>query len=42
MAGVLPEEGAFTLSEPVRPGELKRLLEEVEARVRGLGKYNGM
>lgn len=41
LAGVLPEGGAFTLSEPVRPGELKRLLEEVEARVRGLGQYNG-
>ncbi len=41
LAGVLPEEGAFTLSEPVRPGELKRLLEEVEARVKGLGQYNG-
>jgi GAF domain-containing protein len=41
MAGVLPEGGAFTLSEPVRPGELKRLLEEIQARVRGLGQYNG-
>jgi signal transduction histidine kinase/CheY-like chemotaxis protein len=41
LAGVLPEGGAFTLSEPVRPGELKRLLEEVQARVRGLGQYNG-
>jgi CheY-like chemotaxis protein len=41
LAGVLPEGEAFTLSEPVRPDELKRLLEEVEARVRGLGQYNG-
>jgi GAF domain-containing protein len=41
LAGVLSEGGAFTLSEPVRPDELKRLLEEVDARVRGLGQYNG-
>jgi GAF domain-containing protein/CheY-like chemotaxis protein len=41
LAGVLPEGGAFTLSDPVRPDELKRLLEEVEARVRGVGQYNG-
>jgi GAF domain-containing protein/CheY-like chemotaxis protein len=41
LAGVLPEGGAFTLSEPVRPDELKRLIEEVEARVRGAGLYNG-
>ena len=41
LAGVLPEGGAFTLSEPVRPDELKRLLEEVVGRVRGLGQYNG-
>jgi hypothetical protein len=41
LAGALPEGLAFTLSEPVRPGELTRLLEEVQARVRGLGQYNG-
>lgn len=41
LAGVLPEGGAFTLSEPVRPTELKHLLEQIQARGLGLGQYNG-
>ena len=41
LAGVLPEGGAFTLSEPVRPTELKHLLEQIQAREVGLGQYNG-
>jgi hypothetical protein len=41
LAGVLPEGGAFTLSEPIRPTELKHLLEQIHAREVGLGQYNG-
>jgi CheY-like chemotaxis protein len=41
LAGVLAEGGSFTLPEPVRPNELKRVLAEVQARVREIGQYNG-
>jgi CheY-like chemotaxis protein len=41
LAGLLSEGGAFTLSEPVRPDELRHLLEKVETLERGAGQYNG-